>query len=100
MDGKVVPTVECGPVKHATVNDVANTVAQTVATETGLMPVAVDHLPMRPGEIPGAQVLADTATLSAVGIDRDSFIPLAQGVQQTVRWFKDNEGTTWHIAAE
>ena len=98
MAGKAVPTVECGPVKHAMVNDVADTVAKTVATETGLMPVAVDHLPMRPGEIPGATVLADTSTLAAVGIDRDSFIPLEQGVSLTVKWFNEHEGITWNKA--
>jgi UDP-glucose 4-epimerase len=95
MDGKAVPTVECGPVVHATVNQVADFVARAAAGETGLAPVAVHHLPMRPGEIPGAKVMADTSTLAHVGVDKDLFVPLEQGVSATVRWFKENQGITW-----
>jgi len=56
----------------------------------------ISHMPMRPGEIPGARVVADTSTLLDVGIDPQEFVSLQDGVTATVRWFAENEGITWH----
>lgn len=94
-DGFTPPqTVEVGPVEHATVLEVAQMVAAEAATITGEL-VDIVHLPMRPGELAGAQVTADTASLRYVGVDPASFIALPQGLGQTVRWFAENRGVTW-----
>lgn len=81
--------VECGPAVHATVNEVAGHVIDA-ATELGHPRVPLAHLPMRPGEIPGAKVTADTSTLALVGMDPEKLIPLEQGIADTVAWFRNN----------
>lgn len=43
----------------------------------------------------GTVVSADTTTLAAIGIDPTTFKPLNEGIEQTVAWFKNNEGVTW-----
>jgi UDP-glucose 4-epimerase len=86
--------VECGPTLHDTVNEVAGRVRWYVSAWTGQM-VPVEHLPMRPGEEPGARVTADVSTLALVGIDADEFVPLDSGIARTVAWFAENEGKTW-----
>ncbi|MCP9209653.1 NAD-dependent epimerase/dehydratase family protein [Streptomyces sp. NEAU-Y11] len=82
---------EVGPVDSCTVNAIARLVAQAAATATGREPVEVSHLPMRPGEVPGAVVRADTTTLEPLGIDPEQFVALEQGIGQTVDWF----ASTW-----
>lgn len=81
--------VECGPVEHRTVNEVAQTVIDAAGL-LGFPPVELKHLPMRPGEIPGARVTADTSTLPLVGIDPDSLTLLEAGVLDTVRWYAEH----------
>jgi nucleoside-diphosphate-sugar epimerase len=58
------------------------------------------HLPMRPGEIPGDKVTSDVSTLERGGIDPDSFVSLDDGLLDTVKWFWDNLGKTWHDPRE
>lgn len=43
----------------------------------------------------GTAVYADTETLEAIGIDAADFIPLDQGISDTVKWYRENEGLTW-----
>jgi nucleoside-diphosphate-sugar epimerase len=43
----------------------------------------------------GTVVSADVSTLAAVGIDHQSFKPLSEGIAETVKWFKENDGVTW-----
>lgn len=43
----------------------------------------------------GTAVFADTDTLHAIGISADTFIPLDQGIAETVEWFRANENVTW-----
>ena len=78
--------VEVGPVESKTVNEVARAVIEECVSR-GIPPVELKHLPMRPGEIPGARVTADTSTLSLVGIDPDELVSLDEGMQDTVGWF-------------
>lgn len=93
--GTIYPeTVEVGPGEHHTVQRIAELVRDTTATLTG-HPVDIVNLPMRPGEEPGAQVIANTATLAHVGYHHDDFVPLAAGIADTVAWFAANEGTHW-----
>jgi UDP-glucose 4-epimerase len=43
----------------------------------------------------GTVVSADTSTLGVIGIDAKSFKPLAEGIAETVTWFRANEFITW-----
>jgi nucleoside-diphosphate-sugar epimerase len=88
--------VEVGPAEHHTVNDVAHRVAAAAAELTGQPAVEVQHLPMRPGEIPGARVTADHSTLRLVDMHPDQLVPLGAGVTQTVEWFHTVRGVWWH----
>lgn len=83
--------VDVGPAVSATVNYVAALVRDTAESDSPIV-----HLPMRPGEVPNAVVSADTATLTEVGIDPSTFVPLEEGVDDAVTWFRENKGTTWH----
>jgi UDP-glucose 4-epimerase len=81
--------VEVGPVFHHTVNELAEMVNEIAGG------VGVTHLSMRPGEQPGAQVMADLTTLRPLGIVYGDFVPLEVGITDTVDWFSANEGVTW-----
>jgi UDP-glucose 4-epimerase len=87
--------VEIGPDHHHTVRQVAELVRTEAMKYTQAL-APIDHLPMRPGETSGAQVTADTSTLALVGMSADELIPLDLGIAETVRWFHDHEGVTWH----
>lgn len=94
-DGHVFDaTVEVGPTEHLTVLEVAKAVQLIAQGHTGRMAPIV-HLPMRPGEEPGARVVADTSTLTLVGEDPADFVTLADGLRGVVAWFAANEGVTW-----
>jgi UDP-glucose 4-epimerase len=79
--------LEAGSGNATTVNDIAQLVAAEV--ERRGKSVRIDHLPMRPGEEPGAVVLGRPATLAAVGLDVADFMPLDQGIAQTVDYFAE-----------
>jgi UDP-glucose 4-epimerase len=78
--------VECGPAVSNTVNEVAEKIIQ-LAVEYGFPRVGLTHLPMRPGEIPGAKVTADVETLSLVDIKPDELVDLDTGLATTMQWF-------------
>lgn len=88
--GGLADTVEIGPTEHQTVNDIARLVVAAAGSDSEIV-----HLPMRPGEIPGATVTADPSTLKHIGWDDPELVPLADGVAETVEWFARNEGVTW-----
>jgi UDP-glucose 4-epimerase len=81
--------VECGPKEHRTVNEVAQSVIDAV-TDLGYDPVEINHAPMRPGEIPGAKVTADTSTLALVDMSPETLIPIDDGIWETVQWFEEH----------
>jgi UDP-glucose 4-epimerase len=90
--------VEVGPLDSVTVNDIARLVAEYAANLTGHEPVAITHLPMRPGEIPNAVVTSDTDTLKQIGLDATDFVPLDEGIRRTVDYY----ASSWlpgHLAA-
>lgn len=78
---------EVGPVESCTVNDVARLVVRHAEEITAQAGVDIVHLPMRPGEVPGAVVRSDTSTLAPLGIDANAFVPLEEGVRRTVEWY-------------
>ncbi|QQM45218.1 NAD-dependent epimerase/dehydratase family protein [Streptomyces liliifuscus] len=81
--------VEVGPAEHHTVNEVAQ-LAIKAAADLGFDEVPLTHLPMRPGEIPGAQVTADTATLPLVDMSADKLVNLEDGITDVVAWYAEN----------
>jgi UDP-glucose 4-epimerase len=83
--------VEAGSGLRTTVLDVAGYVNQALAA-AGREPAPIQHLPMRPGEPEHAEVLADTTTLTTLGLgyEPDTMLPLDRGIAETVRWFLEN----------
>lgn len=79
--------VEVGPAESNTVNEVAKLIIELTDSFSRIV-----HLPMRPGEIPGATVKANTDTLKRVGMTPADLMPLAQGMEQTVDYFRKQQG--------
>lgn len=82
-NGKRIPVVECGPITNTTVNDVAQMIVEISGSQSKIV-----HLPMRPGETPNAVVKADVATLAPLGIDPAKFVPLRDGLAETICYFR------------
>ena len=75
--------IEVGPHDHCTVNEMAGLVNSLAAERTGSL-VDIVHLPMRPGENRGDAVVADVETLKPLGMKAEEFIPLQDGLRDTV----------------
>jgi UDP-glucose 4-epimerase len=91
VHGPTEKPVEVGPLESLTVNDIARLVAEEATRYTGREPVAIKHLPMRPGEVPNAVVSSDTSTLQQIGMTAADFVPLDEGIHHTVRYYAE----TW-----
>lgn len=89
--GKLVPTIEIGPADHRTVRDVAVVVKELAGSQSELV-----DLPMRPGENEGDQVIANYKSLYKIGIDPQSLVPLEDGMELTVDYFRNTKGVAWH----
>jgi nucleoside-diphosphate-sugar epimerase len=97
-DGVVFPEpVEIGPASHLSVLDVAEIVRDAAATwraghslDYGSEPVGIVHLPMRPGEVPGDRVTADTATLRHVDMAPWDLVGAEEGLAATVKWYGEH----------
>ena len=87
VHGPTEQPVEVGPLTSVTVNDIAVLVAEYAAKLTGREPVKIEHLPMRPGEVPNAVVSADTSTLAQIGMTAADFISLDEGIRRTVDYY-------------
>lgn len=81
--GAAPHVLEAGTGRDTTVLDIAHTVADAVGGN-----VPITHLPMRPGEDERSIVLGDPSTLSIIGIEASSFVPLEAGVERTVAYFR------------
>lgn len=79
---------EVGPSeKNHTVKEVAEMVKKVAISKSEIVDV-----PMRRGEVPNAIVSANPDTLTPLkeyGIDPHEFIPLQDGIQETVQWYRD-----------
>ena len=79
---------EVGPKNDtATVLGIANMVVDLSGSKS-----EITSRPMRPGEVEGATVRADLRSLELLkeyGVDPDDFIPLVEGVQETINWYRD-----------
>lgn len=85
--------VEVGPSEHHTVNEVAYLVAAEASALVGT-DVDIVHLPMRPGEIPGATVSADMSFAEEL-LGKQDIRPLDLAIHDTVKWFQEMRGTWW-----
>ena len=84
-EGVIFPeVVEVGPENSSTVQQVAELVVELTGSTGG-----VTNLPMRPGEIPNSIVKANVDSLQHVGMSDATLMPLREGMQQTVDWFKE-----------
>jgi nucleoside-diphosphate-sugar epimerase len=98
-EGVVLATpVEVGPADHRTVNEVAQLVIKA-AVDLGFDEVPIEHTEMRPGETPGARVVADTSTLPLVGMSVDGLVPLEEGISDVVAWYAEKWLPRWRAAA-
>lgn len=94
-EGKVFgEAVEVGDGAQHTVKEVAELVIKLTGSEAG-----IKYLPMRPGENVGDKVFADPKTLKHVDMTVKDLMPLEDGMQATINYFKNTEGEKWHIAA-
>jgi len=75
--------VEVGPQKNNTVREVAELIISISGSQSRIV-----NLPMRPGEIPGAIVKADTSTLKLVDMDPKNLVELEVGMKLTIDYFK------------
>lgn len=75
--------VECGPEHNSTVQEVAETIIKLSGSSS-----AIVNLPMRPGEIAGSKVMADTSTLALVDMDPSEMVQLEEGMKMTVDYFR------------
>ncbi len=81
-------TYAAGTGRRTTVALIAATVQAEVKEQTGIIP-EIEYLPMRPGETPGAEVLADLEKVRVLGVDPATFIPLETGLQHTVTYYRE-----------
>ena len=75
-------TIEAGTGRHTTVLEIAQFVVKMVGQGE------IVHLPMRPGETPGATVLGNPDTLLSVGLKPSDLTPLELGIAKTVDWYR------------
>lgn len=87
--GPVETVLEAGSGLRTTVNQILATVLDETELVTGKRSEVV-HVPMRPGETPGAVVVADPSTLHGLatyGWDVTQAVGLTEGVRQTVAYY-------------
>lgn len=90
--------LEVGPAAHRSVNEVAQLVIEA-AEIYGFPPVAIEYLPMRPGETPGADVTVDPSTLEFIGLNASDLKDLEGGIAHTMAWYIEHWLPTWQQKA-
>lgn len=83
---------EAGTGRRTTVNQIAELVNKIASN-----PAGVKHLPMRAGEPEKSVVLGDPSTLEPLGIKPSDLTPLEEGLERTIRWYRDHY--EWQSAA-
>jgi UDP-glucose 4-epimerase len=86
--------VEVGPAQSSTVNQIAEMVRQS-AFRFAAGHSTITHLPMRPGEVPGATVQADFSSLTHLGMEEELLHPVRLGIPETVEWYAENWLPGW-----
>jgi UDP-glucose 4-epimerase len=77
-------TVEIGPEENSTVKEIAELIVKLSGSSSEIV-----NLPMRPGEIPGAKVVADTSTLKLVDMNPNDLVGIEEGMIKTIEYFKE-----------
>lgn len=77
-------TVEVGPRDSNTVKEIAEIIVKLSNSTSNIV-----NLPMRPGETPNSIVKADVDTLALVDMKETDLMPLEQGMQLTIDYFKE-----------
>lgn len=85
-NGAIPETIEAGTGRDTTVLEIA----EAVIRETGQG--AIEFLPLRPGETPGAVVKADVATQEALYPEGFPFRSLENGLAETVAFYRRQAG--------
>ena len=81
------PVFQAGTGRRTTVKDIAIAVQAEVLNQTGIV-VPVDYLPMRSGETPGSEVLADPAQVRMLGVEPRDFVLLEDGLMTAVSYYR------------
>jgi len=81
--GKYDLIIEAGLGKDDTVNDIANLVIDVCKSKS-----KIDHVEMRPGEIPSSTVKANIENLKYIDYPVGQMVQLRDGVEKTVGWYK------------
>lgn len=74
---------EAGTGRHLTVNQIAQMVIDAAGSSSSIV-----HVPMRPGETPGAVVVGNPETLLDLRIC--VLVPFEAGIRRTVSWYKNH----------
>lgn len=82
--------VETGDGAKKTVKEVAELIIELSGSKS-----QIKYLPMRPGEVAGAEVFANSSTMELIGMNIYDLVPLEEGMARTIQWFREMEGTTW-----
>lgn len=80
--GALHDVVEAGTGADTTVRDIAQGVIKHVGSGS------ITHLPLRPGETPGAVVKADTGTHKLIYPNRKDLVSLDEGLARTVEYYR------------
>ena len=76
---------EAGTGKRTTVNNIANVVNEVAGNKAG-----INHVAMRAGEPERSVVLGDPKTLEPLNIKESDLMSLEEGIERTVKWYKNN----------
>ena len=79
-------TFQAGTGRRTTVKDIAAMTAAEVYRQAGIT-TAIEYLPMRSGETPGSEVLADPDMVMLLH-DPDEFVRLEDGLMTTVAYYR------------
>lgn len=79
-----LPTIEIGPRESNTVNYIAKEIIRLVGSDSKIV-----HIPMRPGEVPGATVVADWDTLKYIHMYPNQLVTLEEGMSKTINYFRN-----------
>lgn len=77
--------IEAGSGRRTTINHIAERVIALAESDSEVI-----HQPMRPGEIPGATVVADTATLKPLGFAAGDMVELDDGLTRTIDFYRQH----------
>ncbi len=75
--------MEAGSGRETTINHVAERVIALCESTS-----AIEHVEMRPGEIPESKVVADTKTLDPLGCDPEMFTSLDVGLTASIEYYR------------